>query len=572
MGISPDALYCAVYDDVSKFATGSFEHVPFPDCTFKQYASDYLLHSVIRKWIPSDAKSADASALGTFMAANNSCKEWCLKLESEVDNLLFGEIRKQIDDFLHPNGEPLVGSYFDLLGFGRPGPGVNVGSTGTSYYSKYFASPLTTTSSYLYEEYKRYSEWIPFLSEAECLRYDKFGPPQIVSGSRCSFVPKTAATSRMICVEPSLNMYYQLGLAFHLEDRLKRFFGINLSSQPLVNHRLARIGSIDGSFATIDLSSASDSISLRLCESLFPKWFFELLLTLRSHTTQINGKRVPLFMLSTMGNGFTFPLQTMIFAAIVRAVYRLYGYDDYQGTYSVFGDDIICRRDSFRLVTRALRLCGFTVNSSKTFSEGPFRESCGADWFNGQPVRPVFIRKLNTPFDIMVAINQLNEWSAYTQIPLRASVGFLLSHLSRKFRTFVPYEANNDSGIRVPLALVNPRFDGNLSFLYKSWERRPSRMLIYEGSIHTPNGFRGKLHYNPPGLYCSFLFGELTASPLKSDSVATVMVRHNLKQFRTRLLCTPRWDYIPFGSSTNGVKLSWQQWETAVVTNLTNPY
>jgi len=564
MDISPVALYGAACSDLCRYADLEFSLDHRSDISVRSFASSYQLSSIIRKWIPKETDIADKVALEAFTSANGRCARWklssCLWLKDEQ---ILGEIRKILDNFFHPEGQPLISSYFDLLSFGRPGPGVNVGSLGTSLYTKYFSSPLTSTSEYLYEEYKRFCEWIPFLSDAECLRYEKFGLPSVTSSSRCSFVPKTNATSRMICVEPSLNMFYQLGLAFHLEKRLQESFGICLGTQPKVNHRLARVGSINGSFCTIDLSSASDSISLGLCEYLLPKWFFELLLTLRSPSTLIGGKRVPLFMVSTMGNGFTFPLQTIIFAAIVQAVNTCKGIPNNSDSYSVFGDDIICRKESFDQIVSTLQLLGFSVNLNKTFSKGSFRESCGADWFHGQPVRPVFIRKLDTPFDIMVAINQLNEWSTYTGIPMRYTVLYLYGFLGRKFRTFVPFDSQMDSGIRVPLAFIDPRYDSNQSFLFKSWERRASSLKVFEGSIRTPNGFRGTLLFNPAGLYCSFLFGELASG--------SIMVRHDLKRFRSRLRCSPNWNYIPSRSETNGVKLRWQQWETAVSINLDKP-
>lgn len=555
MGISPVVLYSAVCDDVGRFQSSD----PFP--SYKQFASSYLIDSVIRKWIPEDTKSADDAAYDSFMSANRRCKDWKFSPERWSDHQLFDQMIDILDDFFHPSGELLVSSYFDILMSGRPGPGVSVGGLGTSYYTKYFSSTLASTSPYLYDEYRRYGNWIPFLSDAECLRYEKFGYPNIVDGSRCSFVPKTTKSSRMICIEPSVNMYYQLGLATLLEARLKSFFRIDLSSQPQVNSRLAQLGSIDGSYATIDLSSASDSVSLRLCDMVLPKWFFELLLHTRSRVAEVRSQRVPLFMLSTMGNGFTFPMQTIIFSSIVMACNINLGVDALD--FSVFGDDIVCRREVYDQAIRLLKLLNFEANPSKTFKEGPFRESCGSDWFNGQPVRPVFIKKLDTPFDIMVAINQLNDWTAYTGIPLRNSVELLFNSLGRKFRTFVPFEANQDSGIRVPLTFFNPRHNGNNSYLYKRWERIPAYIKIVEGAVHGPSGFRKDIHFNPSGLYCSFLFGEMVN--------CKIMTRHSLRSYKTKLVCTPRWDYIPTGSLTNGVRLSWQQWETAVVVNLPTP-
>jgi hypothetical protein len=566
MGLSPVALYSAAYDDLSNHINGS--------SSYRSFTSQYMLDSIIRKWIPDQTDAADATALAAFTRANGRCKDWRFDPSWLIEDQIINQMVSILDSFFHPSGDFLVSSYFDLLRSGRPGPGASVGSQGTSYYTKYFASTLAATSSYLYEEYRRYSTWIPSFSDAECLRYEQYGAPTIVSGSRCSFVPKTAKSSRMICVEPSLNMFYQLGLASILEDRLSSFFGINLDVQPSINHRMARAGSIDGSYATIDLSSASDSISIRLCEMLFPKWFFELLLTLRSRTTEIDGKQVPLFMISTMGNGFTFPLQTIIFSSIVMACNINLGVDALD--FSVFGDDIICRKETFRLVTQILRLLNFETNPDKTFFEGPFRESCGADWLNGQPVRPVFVRKLDSPFDIMVTINQLNIWSSYTGIPVRNTCEFLINSLGRKFRYFVPFEANMDSGIRVPLSYISKkRYDSNNSFLYRGWSRRGASYSIGEEGIRSPSGLK-RSWYNPPGLYCSFLFGELVSVGYRlgckpSIVPLKIMTRHRLKSYRSRLLCTPRWDYIPSGSSANGAELSWQQWETAVRQNLNPP-
>jgi len=574
MGISPEVLYGTVCSDVSDWDVGSHDPNPFPDITYKQFASSYLVNSVIRKWIPKETRDADAAALESFIAANTRCRDWKVPaLEWEVDSMVYGEIRKTLDNFFHPGGLPLISSLYSLNETARPGPGAAYGAIGTSYYTKFFCSALTSTSEYLYQMYRHYCARIPSLSDAECQRYESFGSPSIVSGSRCSFVPKTASTSRMICVEPVLNSYYQLGLAHILEDRMRQFFGIDLSTQPLVNHQLARRGSIDGSYSTIDLSSASDSISLGLCEWLLPKWFFETLLQLRSRTTLIDGKEHALFMISTMGNGFTFPLQTIIFSAILKACTSIFNASD-DKTWSCFGDDLICRGFIYDRVVHYLNKLGFKVNASKSFSQGPFRESCGADWFYGQPVRPVYIRKLDSPSDILVAINQLNEWSAYTGISLSNTVSYLFKELPKKYRLPVPFSDNMDSGIRVPRALCKLSCDKNGSFRYKAWSRRPSRLLIFSGGVRPPGRLK-VLPYNPSGLLCSFLWGELVAipkgllsSPFSKLDADYIMVRHNRKIYQLKPRCSPYWDYIPTDSLSNGYRLSWQQWETAVLFNM----
>jgi hypothetical protein len=182
MGLSPVALYSAAYDDLSNHINGS--------SSYRSFTSQYMLDSIIRKWIPEQTDAADATALAAFTRANGRCKSWCFTPSWWIEEQVVNQMISILDDFFHPEGEFLVQSYFDLLKSGRPGPGASVGSSGTSFYTKYFGSTLASTSSYLYDEYKRYSTWIPFLSDAECLRYEKYGAPTIVSGSRCSFVPK----------------------------------------------------------------------------------------------------------------------------------------------------------------------------------------------------------------------------------------------------------------------------------------------------------------------------------------------------------------------------------------------
>jgi len=571
MGLSPDVLYRAICSDLPEVGDVVFDYNPTDGSNREHFASAYLKYSIIRKWIPSDTTAADRCALDTFTASNKRCMDWRIPSEKwEIDRIVYGEIRRQLDDFFHPGGTPLVSSLYELNELARPGPGAAYGAVGTSYYTKFFCSSLTSTSEYLYEMYRHYAARIPTLSDAECQRYESYGRPSIVSGSRCSFVPKTASTSRMICVEPLLNSYYQLGLCASLEARLRQFFGIDLSIQPSVNHSLAKAGSIDGSYATIDLSAASDSISLGLCEWLLPSWLFELLLQLRSRTTLIDGKEVPLFMISTMGNGFTFPLQTIIFSAVLKAVSSIFGKIGESKAWSCFGDDLICRTNVYDRVVYYLGELGFRINADKSYSQGPFRESCGADWFCGQPVRPVFIRKLDSPHDVVVAINQLNEWTAYTGVSLTNTISCLYNHLEPRFRNPVPYDTNMDSGIRVPSALCDMKYDANGSPRYRSWTRQPSKLLIYEGKIRLP-GRKKDLPYNPSGLYCSFLWGELT--PKRSQSTSNwdadfIAVRHDSGKYRLKPRCSPSWDYIPTGRLVNGTRLSWQQWETAVMFNM----
>lgn len=221
--------------------------------------------------------------------------------------------------------------------------------------------------------------------------YERRQPPVFTRGNRFTTVPKDAVKHRGIAVEPSLNVYYQLALGSHMKRRLKQF-GIDLKNGQEVHRQVACQASRDGSLCTIDLSSASDTISLNLVKLLLPEDWFQLLDALRcSHTFGLKGKRwLRLEKFSSMGNGFTFELESLIFAALVSEACSsqvpgtgAWGEDVY-----VYGDDIICPTECYDGVKIVLEFFGMTLNGKKSFHEGPFRESCGGDFWDGEDVRP----------------------------------------------------------------------------------------------------------------------------------------------------------------------------------------
>jgi hypothetical protein len=114
-------------------------------------------------------------------------------------------------------------------------------------------------------------------------------------------------------------------------------------------------------------------------------------MTLRSPKTFVDGKWVFLNKFSSMGNGFTFELETLIFLAIAREACHLAGADE--SDVLVYGDDIIVPTLAGKLCTTLLRYFGFRPNSKKTFLTGVFRESCGGDYFNGVAVRPFYLKE-----------------------------------------------------------------------------------------------------------------------------------------------------------------------------------
>lgn len=361
------------------------------DSSPKQVAAYCLRDSLLKKFNEGDDPSPSAcqAALTKFMAVNNRCADWEYRGEFTKDDELIGEVKHVIEEFWLVGGvSPLVSDYREMYLRGRAGPGASICARSTDFYTKMFDSPLSSTRN-LPDVWERCVSMDDRHFLAETRRLLIHGT-NVVGSSKYSFVNKTAQAARGICTEPTINMWFQLGLGAILEDRLKSYFGIRLDKQPDLNRTLARTGSIDGDIVTIDLESASDSLSLKMLSYMLPRSLYGILTTLRCPATTLpSGSELELNMVSTMGNGFTFPLQTMLFAAVVRGVNnwhrktwrnvpRLSGVN-----FGVFGDDIICPVRIERDVIRVLNLLGFVVNTTKSYVEGPFRESCGADWFLG---------------------------------------------------------------------------------------------------------------------------------------------------------------------------------------------
>lgn len=231
---------------------------------------------------------------------------------------------------------------------------------------------------------------------------------EIVPGNVMFTVPKKTDIDRVACKEPDLNMFLQKGLGDLIRKSLHTRANINLNDQS-INRSLARVGSIDGSLATMDLSSASDSISAALVAEILPVCWFTLLDSVRSHVTIIDGEEHRNEMFSSMGNGFTFELESLLFYLIVKAVCYFRGF---RGIVSVYGDDIICPSHAFQDVEYVLGYLGFEVNTKKSFCSGPFRESCGGHYWNGTDITPFYIKAPVTQVtDVIHVANQLRKWS-----------------------------------------------------------------------------------------------------------------------------------------------------------------
>lgn len=235
--------------------------------------------------------------------------------------------------------------------------------------------------------------WLPIEDRRVLEEGGSVQVPVSIAAGNLSFVPKNAKTHRSVVVEPSLNMMFQLGIGDYIAARLKRF-GIDISDQRF-NQNAARLGSISGDLATLDLSSASDTIARELVAHLLPVDWFLLLDQLRTSSVLYKGSTMQIQKFSSMGNGFTFPLETLIFYAL--AVSTVMAQDEHKVL--AYGDDLIVPTYAVESLTEVLDAAGFVVNSDKSFSTGPFRESCGADYLSGIDIRPVYQKTGLSGFD-----------------------------------------------------------------------------------------------------------------------------------------------------------------------------
>lgn len=256
------------------------------------------------------------------------------------------------------------------------GPGANVGlSRFTSVRRKLSARPTCTAGAYKYVKYLR--EYSP--------HWDALDEIVPVPGGKYASVPKTAKTDRSILVEPLVNSYLQKGIGAYIRQQLL-VAGIDLSDQSF-NQHLAHLGSVTGEWATIDLASASDTISREVVKELLPCDWWLFLEDIRSQFAVLpDGREIYLQKFSSMGNGFTFELESLIFFAIASTLSK--------ELVQVYGDDIIVKSKDFPAVVLGLQHFGFSINSEKSFHEGLFRESCGRDYFGGIHVRPCYVNGL----------------------------------------------------------------------------------------------------------------------------------------------------------------------------------
>jgi hypothetical protein len=214
--------------------------------------------------------------------------------------------------------------------------------------------------------------------------------------------------------------------------------------------------------------------------------WFNLLDSFRSESVEFRGELVELEKFSSMGNAYTFELESLIFYSLALAVcdylgllvtpiFRENGALEKGFPIEVYGDDIIVPVSAYSLLEEVLQWCGFELNSKKSFCHGYFRESCGADWFFGFDVRPWYLKKEVSERSLYVAHN------FFMRKQERSLARICLHRTVKKQRLFGP-DGFGDGHLLGTYTLRSDKKRGYDGGYFRSWKGVSNR---YERNLQT---------------------------------------------------------------------------------------
>lgn len=237
-------------------------------------------------------------------------------------------------------------------------------------------------------------------------------------------VPKNFKSRRIIAMPNARNAYHMQGIRSwirrYYDSHFYDYHGCVIPLTDLIslgdqnrNRYLAALGSSDGSVATIDLTSASDSIACSLAMDILPKAVVKECMKYRNTHAYYPSPDGPspqgtpycktprlIQMWLTSGDPMTYDSESLIFVSVLLAAMELgwnYGLiDDPQKIHLVssVGDDLTCPSEVAPLVVELLGKLGFLVNEEKSYltctALGQYRESCGLEALDGHDVSPMF--------------------------------------------------------------------------------------------------------------------------------------------------------------------------------------
>jgi len=272
-----------------------------------------------------------------------------------------------------------LGSFDDTLIMPKHGPGVVADTAVGSWLEKARSAKQDRRVDYM-------------LSRAGLGRSEDYLPLQggqhSDRTSRYITVPKTWKKLRGISAEPAELQFWQqavmqrIDVMFRHDKWWKR--RVDLHSQDR-SRDLALKSSVTGSYATIDLSAASDSVSSKLVRDVFKGTRLGLWLqSTRSLYTKCGDKTVKTKKFAPMGSACCFPVECMIFTLAAEvACSRTMSSSQNAREVIVYGDDIIIPTAAVDELLGILSVLGFSINVEKSYWRGQFREACGVEAWAG---------------------------------------------------------------------------------------------------------------------------------------------------------------------------------------------
>jgi hypothetical protein len=339
-----------------------------------------LLLFCYKAYVPHD-NDTTRKAYNAFIETNRKVGEFGASL-SKASPVLLNFARKHCQSVLYRFRERAI------LPSHGPGASTTPKERWTAWYD---------TIEYCYP----YSDWFSlYYNESHCAEWSDSCRRDFISAKLCA-VPKDSRGPRLICVHPAESIWVQQGVRRELERAIslhRHCIGpwprghVRFDDQS-VNGRIALLSSSSGKYATLDMKEASDRISEPLVQILFGdkyKWFgcCRAQHYLIPKSPSYEGHEDWIHSYAPMGNATTFPVQSLVFWAIVVASLQYRGFHQ-PGAAFVFGDDILVPSECAEAVIDDLESFGLLVNKEKSFWRGKFRESCGVDAFNGKDVTPV---------------------------------------------------------------------------------------------------------------------------------------------------------------------------------------
>jgi hypothetical protein len=286
-----------------------------------------------------------------------------------------------------------------------PGHGPGAVAEGLKHEAKYEFKTWPKSAERFYP-YLAYGVVSPYhaISKAHGVRL-------VSSTTRALFVPKDTGKPRLISAEPCAMQYLQQGQMRAIMKYLARH-PVLRRCLPLQDRKVQQLraweASLTGDNATIDFSNASDTVSATLV------WFLlsgvpdvrRRLWSTRSQSIRFDmrGGKFKISSFAPMGSANCFPIESLVFWALAVASVQLTRYASSRHpnrvtretmlSVTVFGDDVIMPLDSVPTFEGTTTDLGMEFNTSKSCVLTPFRESCGAEWFDGNDVTVVRNRRL----------------------------------------------------------------------------------------------------------------------------------------------------------------------------------